>query len=143
MTIEIFEPNDRMTRFVFNRRDYRRNPLGLKSRALEPAADSLTTSVTQTTNITDPEIWRKGNDQLELRQNPNLHGRGDFLTEAIRENDLDVVPDPTPEDKLHANIVNWPKDKEHRMHLAREIADSAEFLYNPEYLLNNPQISHE
>ena len=87
-------------------------------------------SVYRTLNLSEKEIWDIGHEYVAKPSNRNLYARGDITASAIRKTNLDIVPETNPH-PLHANIVNWPLEKDGQKMLAVEIANTAKLAMPP------------
>jgi len=87
-------------------------------------------SVSLTTNLGEPAIWKLGDHAGKRRGKPAL-SRADLRAETIREAcELEIVHDVPP--RRHALIVNWPVDElEHKKDVAIELASKATLEVRP------------
>ena len=82
-------------------------------------------SVYRTIDLDDPDIFEIGQHYVADIQNKPLLGRADIKALKILEKDLSVISDPDPHPR-HANIVDWPEEREKYRLIAVELADEAE-----------------
>jgi len=88
-------------------------------------------SVTRHLYLTEEDVWKIGR-RIAENTSRTLHGRADMETCHVIAQGLDVVSQPVPDNLNHANIVNWPVEKDARKMCALEIAMAARFVANPE-----------
>lgn len=81
-------------------------------------------SVTRHFGLTDEELWGIGNDIAEIREK-TLYGRGDLQAAIVERQKLQVLADPLPENRNHANITNWPPEKSLQKIVAQELSIAA------------------
>lgn len=103
---------------------------GVRKSAFLPRDDGQL-SVYRVDGLQENDIWDIGKRFVASPQNKRLHARSDFFASVIREKKLRIVPDARPHPR-HANIVDWPNEKQQRMQIALEIADVASLCMNPE-----------
>ena len=91
---------------------------------------NLQLSIFRIKDLKDPEIWEIGIKQVveKMKQPKNLHGRADIKAVDIFDVDLQIEPDNTP--PRHANIINWPDQKEKVKSIAQELAAKASLRLN-------------
>lgn len=88
------------------------------------------TSVFQTNELVEGEIWDIGEAHVARPQGKTLHGRGDILAiEVEKTNRLKIDYDNIP--PRHANIIGWPDDKGEQKLLAQELAAEAKLKMKP------------
>jgi len=87
-------------------------------------------SVTRHIGLKENELWEIGKDVTILRQ-AKLYGRTDIQSLKIRKNGLDIIPVPLPNNKNHANITGWVKDKSQQKIIALQIAAQSIFTSKP------------
>jgi len=87
-------------------------------------------SVTRHLGFSEDEIWRIG-QAVAAKRVRILYGRADVVNAHLIAQRLNVEPDPLPENPNHANIIDWPLDKDARKACALEIARVARFVSNP------------
>lgn len=83
------------------------------------------TSVYRIIGLGDPEIFEIGQRFVAEKMNKLLLGRADIKVLKILEKDLSVISHPVPHPR-HANIVDWPEEREKYRLIAIELADEAE-----------------
>jgi hypothetical protein len=95
----------------------------VKPAAYMPAPNGET-SVYRISNIAENDIWDIGRKYVAGPSKRTLRARGDTTAEVITKTGLEISPETTPH-PLHANIVNWPSEKDEQKMLAVEIANEA------------------
>lgn len=84
-------------------------------------------SVTRHREATEAEIWQTGESVASQQQRP-LYGRSDILTSNCLVNSLRVTAKPFPNNPNHADIEEWPADKQDQKVIALKLAASARFI---------------
>ena len=81
-------------------------------------------SVNRHRESSEEELWKVGGLVAETRGR-TLYGRADIVAIKCREEPLDVVPKPLPDNPNHADIVGFPEKKEDQLSLAQKLASHA------------------
>lgn len=115
--------NEQIARYILSKRYFSISNRTVKYGAYLPAPNGET-SVYRISNIAEEEIWDIGRKYVAGPSKRTLHARGDTTAIAITKTGLDIAPEATPH-PLHANIVNWPTEKDEQKMLAVEIANEA------------------
>jgi len=126
-------PDELLARYIPFSGWFRKQDLTVKQDAFIPPNSEL--SVTRHLHLTEEDIWKIGRKIAEGMSTPRrLHGRADVETRHVIAQGLKVVPQPVKDNHNpnHANIINWPPDKDARKMCALEIARVAHFVANPE-----------
>lgn len=84
-------------------------------------------SVTPHLGLSQTDIWTVGED-VAHQTGKNLHGRADNQAGSYLDQALQVLPDPTPSNPNHANVVGWPPEKAMQKIIALEIAARSSFM---------------
>jgi hypothetical protein len=121
-------PNELLARYITSSKWIHKQDQTVKQDAFIPPNSEL--SVTRHLNITEETIWTIGGKIAESMSR-NLHGRADVKTLCVTDQGLNVVPQPVNGNPNHANIINWPPDKDARKMCALAIAKVARFVTNP------------
>jgi len=121
-------PDELLARYIIYSKWIRSNQT-VKPDAFIPPDSEL--SVTRHLGLTERAIWIIGRKIAEGIPR-SLHGRADVETSHVIAQRLNVVPQPEDGNPNHANIINWPRDKDARKMYALEIAKVAHFIANPE-----------
>ena len=122
-------PDEFLARYITSSRWFHKQELTVKQDAFIPPNSEL--SVTRHLGLTERAIWIIGEKIVESTPR-SLHGRSDVETSHVIAQRLNVVPQPEDGNPNHANIINWPPDKDARKMCALEIAKVAHFIANPE-----------
>lgn len=115
-----------LARFVVVRRWIHAKDQTIKQAAFRPPSN-LELSVTRHRDISERKLWKIGRAVAAQRQ-LKLFGRADVIAVKIREQELDVDPDPICGNKNHARVIDWPSEKSDKMTIAQEIARAATFV---------------
>lgn len=122
-------PDELLARYITSSKWIRKQDQTVKQDAFIPPNSEL--SVTRHLGLTEEAIWKIGKKIVESTPR-SLHGRADVETSHVIAHRLNVVPQPEDDNPNHANIINWPPDKDARKMCALEIASVADFVANPE-----------
>ncbi|MEW8660078.1 MAG: hypothetical protein AB2603_17300 [Candidatus Thiodiazotropha endolucinida] len=120
-------PKENITRYIFNKKKgYSEVKECVKHGAYMPAPDG-NASVYRTSEITEQGIWDLGVEYVEKKRKDGkkIKARADIIAAEIYEQELSIVPDTTPHE-LHANISNWPEEKDKKLMKAVELANAAQ-----------------
>lgn len=128
--------NENVSRFLTSKRQFARSKNIVKFSAFIPNRDGET-SVYRTTGISDAKIWLIGEKFVrfpiaKVRGSCTLYGRGDIKAQEILNANLALVPKPMPHPR-HADILDWPENKESRLMLAIMLADKSTLHLSPDY----------
>ncbi len=124
-------PNELLARYITSSKWFHKQDQTVKQDAFIPHDDPLELSVTRHLNLIENDIWNIGR-RIAGGMSRTLHGRADVRTVHVIAQRLSVVPKTEDNNPNHANIVNWPLDKDARKMRALEIARVARFVVNPE-----------
>jgi hypothetical protein len=127
-------PDELLARYITSSRWFRKQNQTVKQDAfIPPPPIPLELSVTRHVNFTEDDIWNVGR-RIAIRTSRTLYGRADVKTAHVTAQGLSVEskPDPDLDNPNHANIIDWPPDKDARKMCALEIANAAHFVVNPE-----------
>ena len=108
---------ERLTRYILNRKYYSREKNEVKYALFMPPSD-LRFSVFRTSSLNDQRIRDIGNEIVAAPQGRTLKGRGDLKVQDVLDVDLGVEAFKEPHE-LHAHIIGWP-DKETEQRLFAE-----------------------
>jgi hypothetical protein len=122
-------PDELLARYITSSKWLHKQDQTVKQDAFIPPNSEL--SVTRHLGLTEEAIWKIGKKIVESTPR-SLHGRADVETSNVIAQRLNVVPQPVDGNPNHANIINWPPDKDARKMCALEIASVADFVANPE-----------
>jgi len=137
MMNDVIAPDEILARYITSSRWFRRQNLTVKVKqdAFIPPDSEL--SVTRHLGLTEEGIWAIGK-KIAASIPRSLHGRADVETSSVIAQHLNVVPQPANDNPNHANIINWPQDKDAGKMCALEIARVAHFVANPEAGVQTP-----
>jgi len=110
-----------LCRFIFSDKNFSSRNRKVKHHAFAPKDNEV--SVFRTVSLKQDDIWKLG--QLHaggVRGSPRA--RADLFVRAVRQVRLNVVSAPIPHPR-HANIVDWPTDKEARQLAKMELANAS------------------
>lgn len=91
-------------------------------------------SVTRINNLPEMQLWDIG-DNIASQSGRKLVGRGDVFSIQFMVQGLQVVAAPVPENPYHANVADWPKEKQNQKLIAVEIAAAAKFTAKTDNLI--------
>lgn len=117
------EASEQIARYILTKRHVSVTKGIVRPAAYMPASNGET-SVYRISDIAEKEIWDIGRKYVAEPSGRTLRARGDSPAAAITKTGLEIVPETTPH-PLHANIVNWPSEKDEQKMLAVEIANEA------------------
>jgi hypothetical protein len=113
-----------VARFIVCSGWFRKSDQTVKQDAFIPPRN-LELSVTRHVGLSSDELWQIG--QAVANERPaTLYGRADILAISVKQQNLNILPTPTP--KNHANIVGWPSEKHAKKAVAQELAAAAKFV---------------
>ena len=115
--------SEQIARYILSKRYFSVSNRTVKYGAYLPAPNGET-SVYRISNISEKGIWDIGCKYVAGPSKRTLHARGDTAAVAITKTGLEIASETTPH-PLHANIVNWPSEKDEQKMLAVEIANKA------------------
>jgi len=91
-------------------------------------------SVTRHLGLTEEQIWAAG-DLVAWRMGKPLQGRADAVASLYIRQRLRVVPAPEDDNPNHANVIDWPRDKQAQKEIALELVKEVRFKAKPEEML--------
>ncbi len=121
---ESIQSSEPLARFITDKSYFRPSNKTVRHNAFMPNRDGET-SVYRIIGLVDPEIFEIGRRFVADKRNKPLLGRADIEVLKILDRDLTVISDPVPHPR-HANIVDWPEERERYRLIAVELADEAE-----------------
>ena len=121
---ESIKSSEPLSRFITEKSYYRPSDKTVRHNAFMPNRDGET-SVYRIIGLGDPEIFEIGQRFVADKRNKPLLGRADINVLKILEKELKVISDPDPHPR-HANIVDWPEEREKYRLIAVELADESE-----------------
>ena len=87
-------------------------------------------SVTRHLTLTEQQIWDIG-DRVASQTHTQLQGRADAQASAYIRQRLRVVAAPEEQNPNHANVVDWPADKQAQKEIALEIVKHVRYRAKP------------
>ncbi|MEO0457145.1 MAG: hypothetical protein AAF152_11290 [Cyanobacteria bacterium P01_A01_bin.114] len=87
-------------------------------------------SVTRHLNAIEQELWAVGHHVAHF-QNRSLYGRSDIQAQDCAVSSLKVKSKPLPNNPNHADIEDWPEEKQDQKSIALELAAAASNLIPP------------
>ncbi len=115
------DPSVTVSRFLI-KRDIRQDT-GIRHNAFLPPESNLKVSVFRILELSEQAIWALAVEHVEPSRGPVI-GRGDLVVLTILEECLRVTPDQDPASR-HADIVNWPENRDARATIAKVLAAKA------------------
>lgn len=122
------EGSENISRYILTKRQYSQLNKCVKYGAYLPAQNGEA-SVFRTDNLNDIDIWSIGKDYVAIPRKKKLYARGDSIAINIFNTGLMLKQDTVPH-PLHANIIEWPAEKDEQKMLAIEIANNATLFVN-------------
>ena len=110
-------------RFVFGKDYYRPSDESVRHNAFMPNNDGET-SVYRTISLSDEKIYDLGKGFVAPERKKPIKGWVNIEASRIMEQQLRVDPKPKPHHR-HANIVDWPEDREKIRLIALELASES------------------
>jgi len=87
-------------------------------------------SVTRHLALTEQQIWDIGN-MVASQTHTQLQGRADTQASAYVRQRLRVIAAPEEQNPNHANVVDWPADKQAQKEIALEIVKCVRYKARP------------
>lgn len=87
-------------------------------------------SVTRHLELSEQRIWDIG-DRVASQTNTQLQGRADAQASVYMQQRLRVVAAPVEHNPNHANVVDWPSDKQAQKEIALEIVKCVRYKAKP------------
>lgn len=107
------------SRFLLEK-DLRPDKVTIRHTAFLPPSNNLQLSVFRVSGLSDQQIWAVAVEKVEPARGAVI-GRGDLTVSQIVARRLKVSPDADPLSR-HANIVDWPADRDERATIAKDLA---------------------
>ena len=123
MTID---PNERISRFILSRNEFRPSDQTVKAKAFVPPKNKRL-SVYRTSTLSESTIWSIGNEFVAEPRGKTLYGRADLLAEDVYALQQKVEPE-TSIHPLHADIIPWPDGRDDILFLATQLALQSKFV---------------
>jgi hypothetical protein len=119
------ESTECLTRYVIEK-SYRRKDGTVRHNAFMPSVSNKELSVFRISNLLQNVIWDLGKHYVANPRKKSLLGRADIFAFHIFDKGLKIRPENHPH-ILHANIVDWPNEREEQRMIAVELASEANF----------------
>jgi len=113
-------PDEAISRYLLQSGHYSASTGRVKPHGFHPARRNRKTSVSRVQGLEDREIWKLGDVCVALPQGTNLRARADLLVADVVNVGLRVEAEQPP--PRHANIIDWPAEKDALMSCAQELA---------------------
>jgi hypothetical protein len=114
-----------LARFILESSRFRKDNQTVKPEAFMPHP-YVELSVTRHLDTAEQELWKFGMDVATQRKKP-LYGRADIIAASVRQNSLNIHPDPLAENPFLANIKGWPGEKSAQKMIALQLAAASTF----------------
>ncbi len=124
----IIDSNERLSRFVLSRSEFRPSDRTVKPKAFVPPKNKRL-SVYRTSTLTEDEVWSIGNEFVAQPRGRTLYGRADLLAQDVYDLQQRVEPE-TSIHPLHADIIPWPDGRDDILFLATQLALRSKFVSN-------------
>lgn len=137
MMTDAVSPDELLARYIVYAKWIRNSDQTIRPDAFIPPDSDL--SVTRHLQLNEETLWKIGKAITDgMHPKRSLYGRADVKTLCVIDQHLEVVPDPVEPDNPdhphynpnHANITNWPLEKNAKKMCALEIAKAASFVEN-------------
>ncbi len=119
-------PNERLSRFIVNRNEFRPSDRTVKFKAFIPPKNKRL-SVYCTSTLSEDDIWSIGSEFVAKPRGKTLYGRADLLAQTVYALKQKVEPETTAH-RLHADIIAWPDDRDDIQFLATQLAGKSKFV---------------
>lgn len=117
------DANELLARFVTQRSQFRQGDRTLKQDLFVPHPRAEL-SVTRHRDATAEEVWQFGRE-VAAALGRTLYGRGDLRASDCTAHSLRVEPQPLPDNPNHANVLDWPVQKQDQKAIAIRLAAAA------------------
>ena len=122
----IIDSNERISRFILNRNEFRPSNQTVKAKAFIPPKNKRL-SVYRTSTLSEGEIWSIGDEFVAEPRGKTLYGRADLLAKDVYALQQKVEPE-TSIHPLHADIIPWPDGRADILLLATQLALRSNFV---------------
>jgi hypothetical protein len=116
-------PGEGVSRYLLQSGHYAASTGQVKPRAFHPAARDYKTSVFRVQGLIEHQIWSLGDKYVAQPQGKQLRAYAELSVALIIGVGLRIEPKEPP--PRHANIINWPREKDKMMSRAQELAAEA------------------
>lgn len=123
----VVKDSENLVRHVFSPFHVKKDR-SVKWQAFNPNPKNGETSVTCKDSLTAKQLYSIGkNIETSHKGKAFLCGEAKILAETVRRNRLDVIGAPNENNPNHANIVNWPIDKDACIMVCKELILYAQY----------------
>ena len=119
------EPKEYLTRYIIDKNYYRISDKTVRHNAFMLPANSRALSVFRISDFHLNSIWDLGERYVATPRNKPLLGRADVIASQVFNKGLGITPEDDPHPR-HANIVDWPDEREKQKMIAVELASEAQ-----------------
>lgn len=109
--------------FILSKSEFSIQKAQVKHRALEPSLRENSISVVRIRDLSEENIWEWGRQNVISSEAQTLYARADMHVLDIILLKLSIEPDEPP--VRHANIANWPSQKDAMIAVAQQLAARA------------------
>lgn len=127
MSLSFIRDSETLIRFIFSPYHIRKDE-SLKWQAFKPLNDE--TSVTIKNNLSDKNlhsIGKKIESARKKKKQTSLLGEARIFAQTVYNNKLDILSAPSKNNPNHANIIDWPNDKDEYMMVCKELILNARY----------------
>lgn len=118
------DPKECLTRYIIEKSYYRSGDGTVKHNAFMPPAAYRELSVFRIAGLPRDVVWDMGKRHVANPRNKPLLGRADIFASNVFSKGLGIRPEEQP--PRHANIVDWPEEREEQRMIAVELASEAQ-----------------
>jgi len=122
VNFESVEDDEKLSRFVVQSNLIRQFDKSVRSKAFFPYKGKV--SVTRHLNLSDQEVFQIGQKITDKRK-VTFYGRAEVSAKGVRDEELEVDATPNMDNPNHADIINWPKQKDIQKMIALNLAEKA------------------
>ncbi|MDA0739196.1 MAG: hypothetical protein O3A59_09635 [Nitrospirae bacterium] len=119
-------PTEKISRYLMDEDDIRPSDGSLRWRALIPNREGKT-SVFRISGLSEQQVWSIAEEKVIPIRNKRLVGRADLLAAVVYNRNLNFSPDVDAASR-HADIIEWPDEKEKRRLIAMDLASEAKVI---------------
>ncbi len=119
MSGPVVDSSETVSRYLF--KDDIRSDETIRYQAFLPSSSNPKLSVFRVFGLSDQEIWALAVEKVEPIRGKRVSARGDLSIAKVEDKQLVIQPDAEATSR-HANIVDWPPDREKRATIAKDLA---------------------
>ncbi len=127
MNSSFISDSEKLIRFIFSPYHIR-NDESVKWQAFKPRNGE--TSVTIKNNLSDKNLHSIGQKIESFRKKKDkisLFGEARIFAKTVYKNKLNILSAPSKNNPNHANIIDWPNDKDEYMMVCKELIIDAHY----------------